>query len=235
MLLALLILALPLLPVSHLCQLLLPPHLLLSLDPPDLLEDVDLGLLDQLLLQFDLVLLPSTPLFMREGVICAVTDLGPLLEDAGAASTTQGGVLAPRNVRMINKEGGVAPGLGGCQGEAVEDALVVLILFVSIVFLRRCSAFLFVNLNYGLLFVPIDEALDVLILLFEFFLDFDVDEFGVVNADGTSFGLLPHYLINEVDGLLGEFDKLYGFLIIHFGMNHLDEVGESWRRVHVSW
>ena len=116
MLLALLILALPLLPVSHLSQLFLPPHLLLSLDPPDLLEDVDLGLLDQLLLQFDLVLLPSTPLFMREGVVCAVTDLGPLLEDAGAPSTTQGRVLAPRNVRLINKEGGVAPGLGRCQG-----------------------------------------------------------------------------------------------------------------------
>ena len=64
MLLALLILALPLLPVSHLSQLFLPPHLLLSLDPPDLLEDVDLGLLDELLLQFDLVLLPSAPLFM---------------------------------------------------------------------------------------------------------------------------------------------------------------------------
>ena len=235
MLLALLILALPLLPVSHLCQLLLPPHLLLSLDPPDLLEDVDLGLLDQLLLQFDLVLLPSAPLFMREGVVCAVTDLGPLLEDAGAPSTTKGGVLAPGNVRLIDEEGGVAPGLGGCKGEAVEDALVVLILFVSIVFLGRCSALLFVNLNYGLLFVPIDEALDVLILLFEFFLDFDIDELGVVNADGASFGLLPHYLINEVDGLLGEFDKLYGFLIIHIGMNHLDEVGESWRGVHVSW
>ena len=82
MLLALLILALPLLPVSHLSQLFLPPHLLLSLDPPDLLEDVDLGLLDELLLQFDLVLLPSAPLFMRKGVVCAVTNLRPLLEDA---------------------------------------------------------------------------------------------------------------------------------------------------------
>lgn len=82
MLLVLLILALPLLPVSHLCQLFLSSHLLLSLDSPDLLEDVDLGLLDQLLLQFDLVLLPPTPLFMREGVVCAVTDLRTLLEDA---------------------------------------------------------------------------------------------------------------------------------------------------------
>ena len=84
----------------------------------------------------------------------------------------------------------------------------MLILFVSVVFLGSCSALLFVNLNYGLLFVPVDQALDVLILLFEFFLYFDVDELRVVNADGTSFGLLPHYLINEVDGLLGEFDKL---------------------------
>jgi len=111
----------------------------------------------------------------------------------------------------------------------------MLILFVSVVFLGSCSALLFVNLDYGLLFVAVDQALDVLILLFEFFLYFDVDELRVVNADGTSFGLLPHYLINEVDGLLGEFDKLYGFLIIHIGMNHLDEVGESWRGGQVSW
>ena len=99
-------------------------------------------------------------------------------------------------MRLINEEGGVAPGLGCCQGEAVEDALVVLILFVSIVFLGRCSALLFVNLDYSFLFVAVYQALDVLILLFEFFLDFDVDELGVVNADGASFGLLPHYLIN---------------------------------------
>ena len=138
-------------------------------------------------------------------------------------------------MRLINKEGGVATVLGGCQREAVEHALIMLILFVSIVFLGSCSALLFVNLNYGLLFVPVDQALDVLILLFEFFLDFDVDELRVVNADGTSFGLLPHYLINEVDGLLGEFDKLYGLLIIHIGMDHLDEVGESWRGGQVSW
>ena len=198
-------------------------------------ENVYLGLLDKLFLQFDLVLLPSAPLFMRKGIFSAITNLRPLLNNARATTATQCGVFASRNVRLIIKESRVASVLGSCQRETVKHSLIVLILFVSIVFLGCRIALFLVNLSYGLLFVAIDQVLDVLILLFEFFLDFDVDEFGVVNADRASLCLLPHHLINEVDCLLREFDELNGFLIIHIGMNHLDEIGESWRGCHVSW
>lgn len=138
-------------------------------------------------------------------------------------------------MRLIIKESRVASVLGSSQRETVKNSLIVLIFFVPIILLGRSVALFFVNLSYSLLFVAINQVLDVLILLFEFFLDFDVNEFGVVNADRASLCLLPHHLINEVDGLLREFDELYCFLIIHIGMNHLDEIGESWRGRHVSW
>ena len=79
--LPLLLLPLALLPFGHHGQLLLPSDLLLGLDTPDLLEDVDLGLADQLLLKLGLVLLTPRPLFMREGVFRTVTNLRSLLDD----------------------------------------------------------------------------------------------------------------------------------------------------------
>ena len=99
-------------------------------------------------------------------------------------------------MRLIVKQSRVASVLGSCQRETVKHSLIMLILFVSIIFLGCCTAIFLVNLSYGLLFIAIDQVLDVLILLFEFFLNFDVNELGVVNADRTSFRLLPHYLIN---------------------------------------
>ena len=79
-------------------------------------------------------------------------------------------------MRLIIKESRVASVLGSCQRETVKHTLIVLILFVSIILLSGSIALLLVNLGYGLLFVAIDQVLDVLILLFELFLDFDVNE-----------------------------------------------------------
>jgi len=69
------------LPVGHRSQLLLPPHLLLGLYSPDLFEDVDFSLLDKLFFELDLVLLAAAPLFMGEGIVGALADLGTLLLD----------------------------------------------------------------------------------------------------------------------------------------------------------
>lgn len=67
----------------------------------------------------------------------------------------------------------------------------------------------------------------MLVLLLEFFFDLDIDKLRVINADGAGFRLLSNDLINKIDGLLRQLDKLNSIIIIHVWVNHLDQVRES--------
>jgi len=75
MLFAFLLMSLTLLPVSKSSKLFLPSYFLFGLDPSHLLKDVNFGLLDQIFFELDLVLFAAAPLFMRESVFCAISDL----------------------------------------------------------------------------------------------------------------------------------------------------------------
>ena len=76
---SLFILTLTLLPISQSSQFLLSSNLFFRLNPSYLLEYVNLGLSNELVLQLQFMFLPSTPLFMRKGVFTALTDLRALL------------------------------------------------------------------------------------------------------------------------------------------------------------
>jgi hypothetical protein len=61
-------LPLSLFPLHHCSLFLLFANAILSLVLANLLKDVSLGLFDELFFQFALMLLPSHPLFMRDGI-----------------------------------------------------------------------------------------------------------------------------------------------------------------------
>jgi hypothetical protein len=80
----------------------------------------------------------------------------------------------------------------------------VLVFFVSISVLVIGVSFFLAILGNGafLLFViAINEVLNVLILLLELLFDLNINEFRIVYANWSSFGLLAHDLVNDIHGL----------------------------------
>ena len=101
--------------------------------------------------------------------------------------------------------------------------LVIIVLFLVSFFLSVLSPML-----NSFLFVTIDKILQVLILLFKLFLDFNVDEFWVINANWTCLRLLPHNLIYDIDSLVRKLNQRKCLLLVHIWMNQIYEVLEIW-------
>jgi len=119
--------------------------------------------------------------------------------------------------------------LGSNIRETIKEFLVLLILFVlsilliAIIFLCAMMPFI----QGILLFITIDQVLEVLIFFFEFFLDFNVDKLRVVNANRARFGFLSHDLVNQIECFKGQLNILQSLLVFHFWIDERQPVRHS--------
>lgn len=126
-----------------------------------------------------------------------------------------------------NSEVGVGPALAVPVhriGEPLQEPLVLLEQLLILVDAMEDALFVPVALGEVLgslgLQGTVVELEDVLVLRFEFLLEFQVDHFRVVDADRPSPGLLSHNLINKIHSFRGQLNERQCFLLADLRTQH---------------
>ena len=179
---------------------------LLGLSEHELLVEIALGLKNEHLTEGVLVLLRPDPLLMRDLLL------------VGAGLLNQGLVLSVNNLAVIcavrKPHMLVLLEVGGLV-QSVEQTLILIVFpffVVHLVFVVRLGRTVF-------------SAQELFLLFLQIALHFQVNDFGVVNADRALHRLLPDHLVNQVQSLLGQFNHLNCDVGLHRVQNVLHGVG----------
>ena len=202
---------LALLPLVHAVDAILVLAVQGGLLDDQLLKEVLLGLEDQHLAQALLVLLDAQPLRVRHlrlrrrrFLLSVLREQVPVLPAHVRRFVSL--VLLEVHLLSILRLVSIHLFLGDLV-EAFEEFLVLevlstLLVEANLVLLK--VVLLVVAVARLLLPLLVDELLEVAVALVEFALLLEVDDFGVVHADGPAHGLAPHHLVDQVHRFRGQ-------------------------------